>query len=153
MLFYLVLFLASWNASVDLQAQDRAFRLGQKKDCRIYRFVSSGTIEEAQYQRQLYKQQMQNISLEGKQERRLFKGVQGVQGQEGELFGIANLLKQSNSTANIVKRNESMEETWAKAKAELNATTSNSGCDVSDPNELIFTTHCKFSFSLWQKFL
>ena len=145
LLFILIcIYLASWNASIDLQAQDRAFRLGQKKDCRIYRFVSSGTIEEAQYQRQLYKQQMQSISLEGKQERRLFKGVQGVQGEEGELFGIANLLKQANSTANIIRRNESLEETWEKAKLELTATTSNSGTEASNPNALIFTKHCLF---------
>lgn len=109
---------ASWNASIDLQAQDRAFRLGQKKDCRIFRLIGSGTIEEAQYQRQLYKQQMQNISLEGKRERRLFTGVQGVQGQEGELFGISNLLKQSMDTLSIVDRNKDVESGGGKAVAE-----------------------------------
>lgn len=117
-----VIFDPSWNASIDLQAQDRAFRLGQQKDCRIFRLIASGTIEEAQYQRQLYKQQMQNISLEGKRERRLFTGVQGVQGQEGELFGISNLLKQSMDTLSIVDRNKSLEAAGVPSVAETTKT-------------------------------
>ena len=92
--------------------------MGQQKDCRIFRLIASGTIEEAQYQRQLYKQQMQNISLEGKRERRLFTGVQGVQGQEGELFGISNLLKQSMDTLSIVDRNRDLENSRTPVAAE-----------------------------------
>ena len=138
---------ASWNASIDLQAQDRAFRMGQKKDCRIFRFVSAGTVEEAQYQRQLYKQQMQNISLEGKHEKRLFSGVQGVAGQEGELFGIANLLKQANTTASIVNRNQSLEDSWKKAKEVIHSnepsTNGTPQVDANNPQQLIFTQHCK----------
>jgi len=34
--------------------------------------ISAGTVEEAQYQRQLYKQQMQNIGLNAEYERRYF---------------------------------------------------------------------------------
>lgn len=122
--------------------------MGQKKDCRIFRFVSAGTVEEAQYQRQLYKQQMQNISLEGKHEKRLFSGVQGVAGQEGELFGIANLLKQSKSTASIVGRTQSLEDTWKKAKDTIQADASadensNINGNSNNPNGLIFAQHCK----------
>lgn len=36
---------------------------------------------------------MASIGLHGKNERRYFTGVQGQKGQEGELFGLANLLK------------------------------------------------------------
>lgn len=31
---------------VDLQAQDRAHRIGQKKQVRVFRFITEGTVEE-----------------------------------------------------------------------------------------------------------
>lgn len=43
------------------------------------------------YARQIYKQQLANIGMEGHMERRYFKGVAGVKGQEGEIFGLSNL--------------------------------------------------------------
>ncbi|MPW24383.1 ATP-dependent helicase [Alkalibaculum sp. M08DMB] len=35
-----------WNPAVENQATDRAFRIGQKKDVMVHKFISSGTIEE-----------------------------------------------------------------------------------------------------------
>ena len=35
-----------WNPFVDLQAMDRAHRIGQTKTVNVYRLVTSGTIEE-----------------------------------------------------------------------------------------------------------
>ena len=51
-----VIFDPNWNPTHDLQAQDRAYRLGQSRDVKVYRLVCSGTIEENIYLRQLYKQ-------------------------------------------------------------------------------------------------
>ena len=45
-----------WNPAHDLQAQDRAYRIGQQRDVYVYRFISVGTIEENIYMRQIYKQ-------------------------------------------------------------------------------------------------
>lgn len=41
-----VLYDTCWNPQVDLQAQDRAHRIGQKKQVVIYRLISSNTVEE-----------------------------------------------------------------------------------------------------------
>eukprot|EP01091_Cochliopodium_minus_P017448 TRINITY_DN683_c0_g3_i1.p1 TRINITY_DN683_c0_g3~~TRINITY_DN683_c0_g3_i1.p1 ORF type:complete len:1046 (-),score=408.02 TRINITY_DN683_c0_g3_i1:2-3139(-) len=41
-----ILYDSDWNPQVDLQAQDRAHRIGQKKQVLIYRFITEGTIEE-----------------------------------------------------------------------------------------------------------
>jgi non-specific serine/threonine protein kinase len=35
-----------WNPSVENQATDRAFRIGQKKNVLVHKFITAGTIEE-----------------------------------------------------------------------------------------------------------
>jgi DNA excision repair protein ERCC-6-like 2 len=72
-----------------LQAQDRAFRIGQRRDVEVYRLISQGTIEEVVYARQIYKQQQANIGYDASNERRYFKGIQGS--SHGELFGLENI--------------------------------------------------------------
>lgn len=69
-----VVFDPSWNPATDLQAIDRAYRLGQTRDVNVYRLVSSGTVEEVIYRRQLYKQQQSNVAVENTVEQRFFDG-------------------------------------------------------------------------------
>ncbi|CCG83171.1 putative DsDNA-dependent ATPase [Taphrina deformans PYCC 5710] len=52
----LVLFDSDWNPSVDLQAMARVHRDGQKRPVFIYRFLTTGMIDEKIYQRQVTKQ-------------------------------------------------------------------------------------------------
>lgn len=80
-----------WNPAYDLQAQDRAYRIGQRRDVDVFRLVSSGTIEEIVYARQIYKQQQANIGYTASSERRYFKGVQEDMTRTGEIFGLHNL--------------------------------------------------------------
>ena len=75
----------------------------------IYRLISADSIEELVYQRQIYKQQSSNIVMKGSHERRYFEGVQGVKGQEGELFGLVNLLGVKKKTA-LLRQNEKREQ-------------------------------------------
>ena len=35
-----------WNPAVEDQATDRAFRIGQKQNVQVYKFICSGTLEE-----------------------------------------------------------------------------------------------------------
>ena len=65
----------SWNPAHDLQAQDRAFRIGQARDVAVFRLVAAGTLEELIYTRQLYKQQQAAVAVEGAQESRYFRGA------------------------------------------------------------------------------
>ncbi|KAL3669958.1 hypothetical protein V7S43_005331 [Phytophthora oleae] len=41
-----ILFDSDWNPQVDLQAMDRAHRIGQTKTVRVFRFITDGTVEE-----------------------------------------------------------------------------------------------------------
>jgi SNF2 family DNA or RNA helicase len=103
-----VVFDPNWNPSWDMQAQDRAYRIGQRKNVEVYRFIASNTIEEKVYQRQLYKQGQEGLALHQRDEFRQFAGVMGDNKQQGELFGIKNLLAfddaatESNGTRDIV---------------------------------------------------
>lgn len=81
----------NWNPAYDLQAQDRAYRIGQTRDVEVFRLVSQGTLEEIVYARQIYKQQQANIGYTASTERRYFQGVQDAKDQKGELFGLQNL--------------------------------------------------------------
>jgi SNF2 family DNA or RNA helicase len=41
-----IIFDVDWNPIVDMQSQDRAYRIGQKEHVTVYRLVSKGTVEE-----------------------------------------------------------------------------------------------------------
>ena len=62
-----------WNPSTDLQARERSWRIGQKRDVVIYRLLVSGTIEEKIYHRQIFKQFLTNKVLKNPEHRRFFK--------------------------------------------------------------------------------
>lgn len=105
----------NWNPAFDLQAQDRAYRIGQVRDVEVFRLVSAGTIEEIVYARQVYKQQQMNIGYTASNERRYFRGVQGTNEQKGEIFGLANLFAFQGD--NIVLRDIVNKTNVAESKA------------------------------------
>ncbi|KAK6120027.1 hypothetical protein DH2020_046228 [Rehmannia glutinosa] len=68
-----IIFDPDWNPSTDMQARERAWRIGQKKDVTVYRLITRGTIEEKVYQRQIYKHFLTNKILKNPQQKRFFK--------------------------------------------------------------------------------
>ncbi|KAF0989771.1 hypothetical protein HZS_293 [Henneguya salminicola] len=44
-----------WNPSTDTQAKERAWRIGQTREVVIYRLLTSGTIEDKMFNRQIFK--------------------------------------------------------------------------------------------------
>ena len=67
-----VLFDPDWNPQTDIQARERAWRLGQKRDVTIYRLISKGTIEEKIYQRQIFKVLLSNRILDNPKQKAMF---------------------------------------------------------------------------------
>lgn len=107
----------NWNPSYDLQAQDRAYRIGQTRNVEVFRLVSQGTLEEIAYARQIYKQQQANIGYNATSERRYFQGVRGRKDQKGEIFGLNNLFAYEND--NVVLRDIVNKTNIAESKADL----------------------------------
>ncbi|XP_009944387.1 PREDICTED: DNA excision repair protein ERCC-6-like 2 [Leptosomus discolor] len=88
-----ILFDPTWNPANDLQAIDRAYRIGQYKAVKVFRLISLGTVEEIMYLRQVYKQQLHCAVVGSENAKRYFEAVQGSKDHQGELFGIHNLFK------------------------------------------------------------
>ncbi|KAF9918624.1 hypothetical protein FBU30_000124 [Linnemannia zychae] len=68
-----IIFDPDWNPSTDVQARERAWRLGQTRSVTIYRLMTSGTVEEKIYHRQIFKQFLTNKILKDPKQRRFFK--------------------------------------------------------------------------------
>lgn len=67
-----IIFDPDWNPSTDMQARERAWRLGQKREVTIYRLMVAGTIEEKIYHRQIFKQFLTNKVLKDPRQRATF---------------------------------------------------------------------------------
>ncbi|KAI5821085.1 SNF2 family N-terminal domain-containing protein [Pyronema omphalodes] len=67
-----IIFDPDWNPSTDLQARERAWRIGQTKPVSVFRLLAAGTIEEKMYNRQLFKQHLSQKVLNNPEQRRFF---------------------------------------------------------------------------------
>jgi SWI/SNF-related matrix-associated actin-dependent regulator of chromatin subfamily A member 5 len=59
-----VLYDSDWNPQQDLQAMDRAHRIGQKKPVKVYRLVSEGTVEEKIVERAMLKLKLDAVVVQ-----------------------------------------------------------------------------------------
>jgi SNF2 family DNA or RNA helicase len=103
-----VVFDPHWNPAHDLQAMDRAYRFGQTRDVDVYRLIGKGSLEEAIYDRQIYKQQMGRIGYDASEERRYL--------EPGDAKGFVRLFElheTGNITKEIIKACDLAEATFA----------------------------------------
>lgn len=86
-----------WNPSTDVQARERAWRLGQQREVEIYRLMTAGTIEEKIYHRQIFKQFLTNKILKDPKQRQTFqlKDLHDLftLGEEGDVTETGYLFK------------------------------------------------------------
>ncbi|KAL9046349.1 MAG: hypothetical protein Q9214_000796, partial [Letrouitia sp. 1 TL-2023] len=90
-----------WNPSTDVQARERAWRLGQKREVMIYRLMIAGTIEEKIYHRQLFKQFLTNKILRDPKQRQTFQ-MQDLH----DLFTLGNANEPATETSAMFKGTE-----------------------------------------------
>lgn len=94
-----VIFDPDWNPSTDIQARERAWRIGQTREVVIYRLMTAGTIEEKIYHRQIFKQFLTNKILQDPRQRRFF-----TSGHLHDLFSLSGS-KDKSETEELVERN------------------------------------------------
>ncbi|KAH7926188.1 hypothetical protein BV22DRAFT_1033109 [Leucogyrophana mollusca] len=131
-----IIFDSDWNPHADLQAQDRAHRIGQTKAVRILRFITEKSVEEAMYARARYKLDIDdkviqagrfdNKSTQEEQEEFLRSILEADQEEENEEAGDMNddelneMLARNDEEANIfrdmdIKRERDALEAWRAA--------------------------------------
>jgi len=59
-----ILYDSDWNPQVDLQAQDRAHRIGQKKQVHVFRFVTEQSVEEKMIERAEMKLRLDQVVIQ-----------------------------------------------------------------------------------------
>ncbi|CAI5758178.1 unnamed protein product [Candida verbasci] len=59
-----ILYDTDWNPQVDLQAMDRAHRIGQKKQVKVYRFITEDAIEEKVLERAAQKLRLDQLVIQ-----------------------------------------------------------------------------------------
>ncbi|KAF7718077.1 Uncharacterized protein PECH_002413 [Penicillium ucsense] len=84
-----------WNPSTDMQARERAWRLGQKRDVTIFRLMTKGTIEEKIYHRQIFKQFLTNKITRDPQQRESF--------QPSDLYDLFSLTEENDNELETTK--------------------------------------------------
>ncbi|TFK47940.1 hypothetical protein OE88DRAFT_1664908 [Heliocybe sulcata] len=107
-----IIFDTDWNPHADLQAQDRAHRIGQTKTVRILRFITEKSVEEHMYARARYKLDIDdkviqagrfdNKSTQEEQEEFLRSILEADQDEENEEAGTMN----DDEINEIIARND-----------------------------------------------
>ncbi|KAF9808693.1 hypothetical protein IEO21_07780 [Rhodonia placenta] len=127
---------SDWNPHADLQAQDRAHRIGQTKVVRILRFITEKSVEESMFQRARYKLDIDdkviqagrfdNKSTQEEQEQFLRSILENDQEEENEEAGdmsdeeINELIARSEEEERIfrdidIQRDREAQEAWKAA--------------------------------------
>jgi len=76
-----ILFDSDWNPQQDLQAMDRAHRIGQKRPVIVYRFATRGTVEETLLLKADGKRKLEKLVIEKGKFKSLFDGVDSKKGK------------------------------------------------------------------------
>lgn len=93
-----ILYDSDWNPQMDLQAMDRAHRIGQTKEVRVFRLVTAGTVEEKIVERAQLKLKLDAVVVQqGKQT------TSGALSKEDMLamiqFGAADIVRSGGKAA------------------------------------------------------
>lgn len=91
---HVILYDSDFNPQIDLQAMDRAHRIGQKKEVFVYRLVTKGTLEEKIVQRQAIKLKVDQIFIQhGHRVNQAQKGLHKDEYERILLHGAAQVMQ------------------------------------------------------------
>lgn len=84
-----ILFDSDWNPQQDLQAQDRAHRIGQTRNVLVYRFATRGTVEQGLLEKAEGKRRLEKLVIRK-------GGVKDVAANQDTMDELQKLLKRSD---------------------------------------------------------
>ena len=93
-----VLYDSDWNPQADLQAQDRAHRIGQRKPVQVYRFVTDSSIEEKIVERAQQKLKLDAVVMQSGRLPEASKQVSGDDMLAAIRFGADKVFRAEGST-------------------------------------------------------
>ncbi|CDW76777.1 chromatin-remodelling complex atpase iswi2 [Stylonychia lemnae] len=91
---HVVLYDSDWNPQVDLQAMDRAHRIGQKKKVYVYRLICSSTCEEKIIERQAIKLKLDQVIIQQGKAAAISNNLNKDEYEKILLHGAAMILQQ-----------------------------------------------------------
>jgi SWI/SNF-related matrix-associated actin-dependent regulator of chromatin subfamily A member 5 len=89
---------SDWNPQVDLQAQDRAHRIGQQKPVQVFRFITEGSIEEKVVERAMIKLKLDAVVVQQGRLADRNKALSKEEMLEMVQFGADAIFKTQNKT-------------------------------------------------------
>ncbi|KAJ1935578.1 chromatin remodeling complex Adenosinetriphosphatase, partial [Linderina pennispora] len=116
---------SDWNPQADLQAMDRAHRIGQTKQVYVYRFITENTVEEKVLEKAMQKLRLDQLVIQQGRLAQATKGATREQlldmvqfGAEGILKSGASSSRADRSGSNTASRATSNEGTPAPSEVE-----------------------------------
>ena len=93
-----ILYDSDWNPQVDLQAMDRAHRIGQHKSVNVYRLITENTVEEKVIERQAIKLKWDSLVIQKGKLQQKAKGMSRDELESLINFGASEIFKSANGT-------------------------------------------------------
>ncbi|KAJ2077251.1 chromatin remodeling complex Adenosinetriphosphatase [Coemansia sp. RSA 988] len=90
---------SDWNPQADLQAMDRAHRIGQTKQVHVYRFIAEDTVEEKVLERAMQKLRLDQLVIQQGRLAQSSKGASRDQLLEMVQFGAGSMLNSKDGRA------------------------------------------------------
>lgn len=113
-----ILYDSDWNPQMDLQAQDRAHRIGQKKQVRVFRFVTEDSIEQKIVERAMKKLFLDALVIKQGRLSDAEKGLGADELQEMVRFGASRIFSSGESTITDADIDVILQEGAEKTEAE-----------------------------------
>lgn len=126
-----ILYDSDWNPQADLQAMDRAHRIGQKKQVKVYRFVTENAIEEKVLERAAQKLRLDQLVIQ--QGRQVNNNASLGNSKEDLLgmiqHGVKKVFESNNGTSMLDDDIDAILKKGAEKTASLNAKFDKLGLD------------------------
>lgn len=127
-----IIYDSDFNPQMDLQAMDRAHRIGQKKQVRVYRLITENTVEEKIIERQMIKLKWDSLVIQQQRSAQKNKNLSKEEMKQMLQYGASAIFKATGSTVT----DELIEDLLNRGEQRTNALTQQLGDKLKPPADL-----------------